>query len=391
MAVYTDLTAPRYHRQFKAIEAAFEFRIARIEPIAGGSTDSKFRIETTDHAAYVLTIHESPAASVAGVSLDAAKRTIRYTEYLADALPAMRDRRGKPIEVCVVKPLRSVGEIPPVTPFLEVDFDGELRLVTIVEYVEGKAYQNHVDEIIEPWESHLAGRALAACFRASQNYLDAWNFKNYDFAICVEEIDRLGRQPVVIERLNYLLAKEPADTLNGLAQGSDYLTEMRTTGQELLSFWRLVKAAETDYGLIHGDFFTDNTILRTDNMLVAFDFSQTTQSCFGMDVGTALNSWGAINCSPRVQNTLEFLSGVDSVYSLPPELFAMLPHFAELGALRWETFRVQRLERQDPRRHTLRSPVEFLNLRHAWRRMQPAFAHATSLKTLSQNLLDDSI
>ncbi len=62
----------------------------------------------------------------------------------------------------------------------------------------------------------------------------------------------------------------------------------------------------------------------------------------------------------------KFLEAFDSVIALSPKALASIPIYGQIGAIRWEIFRVQRIAMQDPDRYKMRSPQEFQSLRQDW-------------------------
>jgi Ser/Thr protein kinase RdoA (MazF antagonist) len=78
-----------------------------------------------------------------------------------------------------------------------------------------------------------------------------------------------------------------------------------------------------------------------------------------------------------------FLEGFDSVIPLSGKALTHIPAFTLFGAFRWETFRIQRIEMQDPERYAMRSPLEFQTPRHAWQTLQEQFDEVSSVQELS--------
>ena len=69
MAVFTDITNPKYKEQLLDLQKGYGLTIRSIEGMAAGSNDSKFkvRVEETDQP-LVLTIHETPMVTPAGAT-----------------------------------------------------------------------------------------------------------------------------------------------------------------------------------------------------------------------------------------------------------------------------------------------------------------------------------
>ena len=129
--------------------------------------------------------------------------------------------------------------------------------------------------------------------------------------------------------------------------------------------------------------FTDNVMIDESGRFILLDFSETRYGSMGIDVGLALNSWASHNGRPDMDNVINFLQGYDSVSALNDNSLSLIPFYAQAGAYRWETFRIQRIEMQDPRRQLMRSPAEFQSLRQAWRESQALFDSARSVHELS--------
>jgi len=83
-----------------------------------------------------------------------------------------------------------------------------------------------------------------------------------------------------------------------------------------------------------------------------------------------------------MDNVKIFLEGFDSVIPLSGKALSQIPAFTQFGAFRWETFRIQRIEMQDPERYAMRSPLEFQTLRHAWQALQEQFDKVSSVQDL---------
>jgi Ser/Thr protein kinase RdoA (MazF antagonist) len=389
MAVFTDITSRRYREQFSLVEKAFNISIASIESIPAGSIDSKFKICTLeyDHN-LVMTIHETPDVTAAGKTCRESMNMLHYVDYLANSLLEVTGQYEAADSVSVLKPLPAYSQSESQTPYLELDFDGIKKPVSIVPFIVGKSFKNSPDELAQPGEVTLAGKALAALTLLARRYPEPSRFEPFDFCHYVNEIKRVLEDGQVTERLGYALSDgQPGRSVNE-ELGKAYLSEMNEMGGFLRTTWVRILENDTDFthSLLHGDFFTDNTIIDDKGRLIVFDFSQACNGPIGLDIGIALNSWATQYGRPKIAHVLRFLEAFDSVIRLNESILPLIPAFAQIGAFRWETFRIQRMELQDPRQYPMRSPQEFQSMRKAWIRFQESFADARSVQELSANL-----
>ena len=189
-----------------------------------------------------------------------------------------------------------------------------------------------------------------------------------------------------MDRLGYVLSAGRLQGAAAEAAGREYLAEMDQDGRALLEKWRDFERAGSPFSptLIHGDLFTDNTLIDEHGRLIMIDFSEVTNGNTGLDIGVSINSWAAQNGRPDKANVIRFLEGCDSITPLTRAALSLIPTYARFGAFRWETFRIQRIAMQDPRQFDLRSPAELQSLRHAWRALQRYFEGLESLSDLSR-------
>jgi len=385
MAVFTDLTHPKYREQFAQVEQAFAITIVSIEGMAAGSSDTKFQILIQDSPnPFVLTIHETPDVSAAGLSGAAAGNMLRYVDYLAGAAVVVMDRFGEPVNLSFLTPLRAHQPGQAEAPSLELTFDGVRKTISIVPFIKGKTFENSPGELVEPAEAYLAGRALAAYATIARSYPESLSFERYDFQEYSTEITRLANEQEVLDRLGYVLSAGRLQIPAAGAAGREYLAEMDQDGRALLEEWRNIESAGSPFSptLIHGDLFTDNTLIDEQGRLIMIDFSEVTNGNTGLDIGVSINSWAAQNGRPDKENVIRFLEGCDSITPLTRAALSLIPTYARFGAFRWETFRIQRIMMQDPRQFDLRSPAELQSLRHAWRALQKSFEGLESLADL---------
>jgi Ser/Thr protein kinase RdoA (MazF antagonist) len=387
MAVYTDLTHPKYREQFAQVEQAFAITIVSIEGMAAGSSDTKFQILIQDSPdSFVLTIHETPDVTAAGLSGAAAGNMLRYVDYLAGAAVVVLDRFGEPVNLSFLTPLRARQPGQAEAPSLELTFDGVRKTVSIVPFIKGKTFENSPGELVEPAEAYLAGRALAAYATIARSYPESFTFERYDFQEYSRKVSRLANEQEVMDRLGYVLSAGRLEGAAAEAAGREYLAEMDQDGRALLEKWRDFESDDSPFTptLIHGDLFTDNTLIDEHGRLIMIDFSEVTNGNTGLDIGVSINSWAAQNGRPDKTNVIRFLEGFDSVTPLTRAALTLIPTYARFGAFRWETFRIQRITMQDPRQFNLRSPAELQSLRHAWRALQRSFEGLESLSDLSR-------
>ena len=385
MAVFTDLTHPKYREQFAEVEKAYSIHIVGIEAMVAGSVDTKFKILIRDSAdPLVLTIHETPDVSAAGLSGAASANILHYIDYLAGSTGIVLDRRGETVNLGFLKPLKACLPGQTEAPFLALTFEGVQKIISIVPFIHGKSFKNSPGELVNPAEAHLAGRALAAYATIARSYPDASSFGNNNFEEYVTEVSRLAGEQEVMSRLGFVLSAGRLHGAAARAAGRDYLAEMDEDGRVLLESWRDFQSATSPFfpTLIHGDLFTDNALIDENGCLIMIDFSQVTNGDAGLDIGVAINSWASQNGRLVKANIIRFLDGIDSVTPLTGAALSFIPTFARFGAFRWETFRIQRIEMQDPRQFDMRSPAEFQSLRAAWRPLQGSFSGLESLSDL---------
>ena len=195
----------------------------------------------------------------------------------------------------------------------------------------------------------------------------------------------MGNQELM-DRLGYVLSAGRLEGAAAAAAGRDYLAEMDQDGQILLESWRRFEGRDSPLfrTLIHGDLFTDNTLIDERDSLIMIDFSEVSYGSAGLDIGVSVNSWAAKDGRPVKANVVPFLEGYDSVTSLTGSALSLIPTYARFGAFRWETFRIQRIGMQDPRQFDMRSPAELGSLRHSWRMLQSSFEGLASVADLNQ-------
>ncbi len=389
MAVFTDITTPRYQKQFSEIENAYGITVTSIEGIPQGSSDSMFKITTREFdIPLVLTIHETPDVTPAGLTNEAAQAMIQYLGFLADATGEVTDRKGVPVEIVVLKPLAAHPNTDEQAPFVELIFDTVKKPASIVPFAVGRSYVNSPEEYIQPEDAYLAGRALAAFLTVAGSYPIPDRFPVYDFEKYAREVVGLADDQVGWERLGYVLSNRRFEEDEAAKLGRSYIYELKASGQRLVDEWRRVSRQEPAFPvtLIHGDLFADNVLIDEKGRLILLDFSEVSRSSIGIDLGTALLSWASQNGELLLDNMVRLLQGFDSVIALTGDQLSQLPIFTQFAAFRWETFRIQRIYRQDPRRRDVRSPAEFHSLSHAWQQLQSLFAELLSVDDLPTRL-----
>jgi len=361
MAVFTDITDTKYRSQLRAVENAYEISITSIEGIPLGSSDSLFKISTSQRdEALVLT---SASASVT-------------------------DRMGELVKLIILKPLRAHANAPNQAPHLELTFEGIQKCASILPFVRGKCYVNSPEELVDPHEALLVGKALGAYLMIAKSFPNPEIFSKYLFHDCAQDVAQVSGDPSTEERLGYVLSKGRSEGSAAVSIGRQYMADMMERGQRLVREWDRVSSNESVYAntLIHGDVFTDNVIFDEEGNVVLLDFNEISFGPIGLDIGTALSSWASRNGKPVIGNALKFLEGFDSVEPLTGEQLAQIPTFVQIGAYRWETFRVQRIGMQDPRRITMRSPDEFRSIQLGWRKLESVFAGLSSLQDLETRI-----
>ncbi|MGB3715944.1 MAG: phosphotransferase [Candidatus Promineifilaceae bacterium] len=363
--------------------------VSSIEGIRLGSSNSLFKIYVQgSDAALVLTIYEPPEVTPAGLTNEAYQVMLRYLEYLGSALNAAVDKYGEPIRLQVPIPLEARASSPHRAPFVEVSLDGVTKTVSIVPFIRGKSYENNPGELAEPGEAFLTGRALAGYLTIAQAYPEPGLFPSFDYAIYTREISRISHKRIALKRLGYVLSDHSLEGLRAEKKGRDYLSEMKSAGRQLLSDWQQATIHKPAFAstLIHCDLFTDNVLIDDEGLLYLLDFSETGFGPIGIDIGIALTSWASQNGVISSNNLIRFLEGFDSVMDLTAEQLSQVPVFSMIGAYRWETFRIQRIEMQDPRKRDLRSPAEFQSIRQAWKGLQEVFEELRNVDDLAARL-----
>jgi Ser/Thr protein kinase RdoA (MazF antagonist) len=389
MAVFTDITTPQYQNQLSEIESAYNITIASIEGIPLGSSDSMFKVQTREHdSPLVLTIHETPDVTPAGLTSKAARRVLHFVDFLAEAAESVHDRFGKPVRLTILKPLKAYPRTAEEVPFAELSFDGVKKIVSIVPFVKGKSYTNSPEELAEPDEAFRAGRALGAYRTLAQSYLKRHLFDEYDFDHCVQEVTRISEDKAALEKLGFVLSDCNQEGVRAENIGREYLSEMKDSGEYLLDSWRRISKERPLFPriLIHGDMFTDNVLIEDNGRIVLLDFNEIEYTSAGIDIGVAISSWASQDGNPVLLNALRFLQGYDSVIALTGEQLSQIPTFTQIGSFRWETFRVQRIEMQDPRQRAMHTPAEFQRVRHGWRDLQGLFNALQSVDDLAARM-----
>jgi Ser/Thr protein kinase RdoA (MazF antagonist) len=389
MAVFTDISAPQYRDQLSRVEDAFEIRIIDIQGMLQGTADSKFRVSAAGfEEPLVVTIHETPDVSPAGKTSEQIKIMLHYVDHLADASSAVVDRTGGPVNLKVLKPLTAFPQTSESAPLLELDFDGVTKALSIVPFIVGESYENDPEVMAAPDDARLAGRALGGLSILAQSYPHRAQFNQFRFSTYVKEIDRISRDKGALESLGHFLSGNRLVGKSALDMGRNYIAEMKKSGKELLEIWPKISGRDsiTIQPLIHGDFFSDNTMIDGDGNLIVLDFGDTSRGPVGLDIGVALASWASQHGLPDLENVKAFLEAFDSVIPLTNDTLNAIPSFVLIGAYRWETFRIQRIDRQDTGQFDMFSPVEFSSLRHSWQELQEPFASSSSLADLATRI-----
>jgi len=385
MAVFTDITQPNYSQQLSAIQDAFGLTITQIDGMLPGSSDSKFKLVVEEsRRPLVLTIHEPPSVSPMGRTTREIIEILRFADHLSKAISATRDTRGMVVNANILKSMRMHSITGSSEPFFELVFDAESKVVSIVPFLEGRFFDNSPEELPSVEDSELAGRALAAFLLAGRTYPRQDHFIDYNFPHFVREADRLSETELIFERLGGLLSEKNLGRLEAIEAGQNYLGEMSRFGHALLPLWEQLHDRQALFprSIIHGDLYTDNTMIDTDGRFYIFDLNEVSCGSIGIDIGIALNSWASQNGQPLLNNIRRFLQAFDTVIPLSAEMLSAVPTFAQFGAFRWELFRIQRLELQDPKKYHMRSPIELRSLRHAWCEYQDQFKAASSVHDL---------
>jgi len=365
MAVFTDIADPQYRDQLLAIENAYEISITSIEGITLGSSDSLFKIWTSEYdEALVLTIYETPDVTPNGLTNEAAQRMLRFIDYVASASAGVTDNAGELVKLIILKPLQAHASTPKQAPYLVLTFDGILKSASIVPFVKGKSYANSPEELVDPHEALLVGKALGAYLMIAKLFPNPEIFPQYRFHDYAQDVAQVSGEPLAEERLGYVLSSGQAEGSAAESQGRQYMADMMERGSRLVREWDRVSNRDSVYAntLIHGDLFTDNVFFDDKGNVVLLDFNETSYGPIGLDIGTALSSWASRHGKPVKVNTLKFLEGFESAAPLTVEQLAQIPTFVQIGAYRWETFRVRRIGMQDPRQMTMRSPDEFRSI-----------------------------
>lgn len=389
MAVFTDITSSQYQAQLSEIEAAFSMTITSIAGIPQGSSDTLFRITAREYQIpLVLTIHETPDVSPAGLTNEAAQKMILYMEFLAGKTSEIKDSYGEAVKLAVPEPFPAQRGGRGSDPFVEISFDNVIKTVSLMPYFEGRSFQNTPDEHITADEAFLAGRGLAGYLTIAQSYDRPELFREYDFELYVDKIQKMLQQTWTLERLGYVLSGQKLKEEEAEKLGRKYLSEMYESGRKLIDAWRVVEAEGSIYPrtLIHGDMYTDNVLITDDERLVLLDFSDVHFGPIGIDIGVTMSSWASKNGKPLTENIVAFLDGFDQVMPLKPAALSKIPILTCIGAFRWETFRIGRMSLQDPRRRAMRSPEELKTLRQAWGDLEDTFQGLDSISELASRL-----
>ena len=101
---------------------------------------------------------------------------------------------------------------------------------------------------------------MAGYLKVAQSYPEPGRFPSFDFTIYPGEISRINDSRLAQERLGYVLSERVQKGLRAEKLGRDYLTEMKSAGVLLLSYWQQAKTQEPAFPstLIHNDLFADN-------------------------------------------------------------------------------------------------------------------------------------
>ncbi|HET6443140.1 MAG TPA: phosphotransferase [candidate division Zixibacteria bacterium] len=385
MAVFTDITAPQYQIQLSKIEKAYGLAITSIEGIIQGSSDSLFKITTEELVApLVLTIHETPDVTPAGLTNEAAQSMIRYMDFIAGAIDKVRDRTGALVNVAVLKPLQAYSDSEGQAPFVELDFDGVVKPASIVPFINGRSYVNSPEERIRSDDAFHAGQLLAAYLITASSYPNPERFPVCTFERYAGDIVELSEVEKGWSGLGYVLSGRRSKGDAAALTGQTYLDELKVSGQRLVEQWRRLVSQEDAFPrtIVHRDLFADNVLIDEKGRMVLLDFSEVSYGSIGVDLGVALISWGSQDGKLIGGNIARFLQGFDSVIALTAAQLAQLPLYSQFGAFRWETFRIQRIFSQDPYQMTMRSPAEFQSLRKVWQDLEQVFVDFSSLEDL---------
>ena len=385
MAVFTDITALHYRDHLSQIEDAFEISIVSIEGLLLGTADSKFVLKRADNESLlVLTIHETPDISPAGKISEKIKIMLRYVDYLAEACTTVVDKIGEPVNIKIPKPLRAFPQQIDAAPVFELEFEEVTKAVSIVPFIKGVSYENDPNVLAARKDARLAGRALGGLSILAQGYPHSKQFERFDFAQFVKDIERISGDDGALESLGQVLSERQLGPISAIDMGRKYIDRMNVRGGELIETWDNISSQVEPDGqqLIHGDFFTDNTMIEVGGSFIVLDFGDTSRGLVGLDIGIALNSWASHNGLADLENVGAFLEGFDSVTPLSIDILQAIPSFVQVGSFRWESFRIGRIDMQDADQFDMLSPVEFSSLHESWQKLKKPFSSFSSLKDL---------
>jgi homoserine kinase type II len=278
MALITPLSLDEARRAL----AAYGIELAQIEPLAGGSVNSNFRLRTTEGQTLFARIYEEQAAG------------------------------GAAAELAVVAELARAG-VPTPAP-LELLAGGAVgahgqKSVAVFPWVEGEM---RCQRAVSAEDCTRLGAALASLHRAPIERVPAGRFG-------IEALE---------QRLDRIEREAPAELAAAAGQ-----IRLR------LRHYAALRDPALPSGLIHGDLFRDNVIWQGEEIAALIDFESASRGPYLYDLLVCVHAW----CfSERFDAVLvrALLSGYHAVRPLSPAELAAAPVEAALGALRFATTRI---------------------------------------------------
>lgn len=279
MALLTAMTL----QEAQALGSAYGLSVTAFTPLAAGSVNSNFRLETSEKGSCFLRVYEEQAEAGARAELALVQALARHGVPTPAPLERLggghvASHRGRPVGVY---------------PWIDGEILCQARVGKSAVYQLGAALAR----------VHAASTALAAAVPEGR----------FDSASLLRRLDTIE------------------------ATSDEFRADARAIRARLERY--VAQVTELPRGLIHGDLFRDNVLWRGGEIAALIDFESASSGYFAYDVMVCVHAWcyGA-RFEPELVAAL--LEGYTTVRPLEARERAALPVQGALAALRFATTRI---------------------------------------------------
>lgn len=285
MATYTELT----RTQASELLQKFGLDVVRIFPIAEGSVNSNYRVETSLRRSVFVRIYEEQDRAGA----EAEARLLAYLARAGIETPgpiARTDGEGFTVEHVT---------------------NGKSRPLAVFPWQEGEMI---CQERVNPKLSYRVGEALARIHIAGAGFRE----------------ERPGRYEIEglrerLERIAHADCEELRSMAPKIAQGLEELAKCRD--------------ASLKRGIIHGDLFRDNVLWRGGKISALLDFESASEGVYAYDLMVTLLAWSYGDCLDE-EIARALMAGYQSKRSLDERERAALSTEGKIATLRFTITRM---------------------------------------------------